>query len=108
MSSRFELYTDKAGEWRWRLRAENSEPIAASSEGYVHKADALHGIEILRAMNGTTEVYQDAKGEWRWRLTHANGNIICTGGEGYVRRSDCEYGLSLSGKLAKEAPVNEI
>ena len=107
MTSHFQLYKDKAGEWRWRLVAENGKSIAASSEGYVAKADALNGIEIVRAMRGTTEVYQDAKGEWRWRLTHANGNIIATGGEGYVARADCEYGLSLTGKLAKDAPVRE-
>lgn len=105
MPNCFELYTDTAGEWRWRLRADNMEPVAASSEGYVAKADALQGVEIMRTMNGATEVYQDTASEWRWRLTHANGNIIATSGEGYVARSDCEYGLSLTTKLAKEAPL---
>ncbi|HEX2021626.1 MAG TPA: DUF1508 domain-containing protein [Candidatus Thermoplasmatota archaeon] len=107
MSSQFQLYKDGAGEWRWRLLAENHESIAVSSEGYVAKADALNGIDILRHMRGQTEVYQDKAGEWRWRLVHANGNVIATGGEGYVARSDCEYGLSLAGKLAKDAPVRE-
>ena len=108
MSSEFQLYTDKAGEHRWRLLAENRKSIAASSEGYVAKADAKHGIDIVRRMDGNANVYQDAKGEWRWRLVHANGKIIATSGEGYVARSDCEYGLSLTGKLAKEAPVREV
>lgn len=107
MTSRFQLYKDNAGHWRWRLLAENSKSIAASSEGYVAKADALQGIDIVRRMGGTTEVYQDKAGEWRWRLTHANGNIIATSGEGYVARSDCEYGLSLTAKLAPGAQVQE-
>lgn len=107
MASQFQLYKDNAGHWRWRLLAENSKSIAASSEGYVAKADAVNGIEIVRAQRGTNEVYQDAKGEWRWRLAHANGKIVATSGEGYVSRSDCEYGLSLVGKLAKDAPLKE-
>ncbi len=107
MTSQFQVFKDNAGEWRWRLLAENSKIIAVSSESYVAKADAVHGIDIVRRMGGRTEVYADQKGEWRWRLVHQNGNIIATGGEGYVARSDCEYGLSLVGKLAPEAPIRE-
>jgi uncharacterized protein YegP (UPF0339 family) len=108
MTTQFQLFQDNKGEWRWRLLAENSKSIAAASEGYVAKADALNGIDIIRHMRGKTEVYEDNKGEWRWRLVHLNGRIIATGGEGYVARSDCEYGLSLVGKLAPEAPVREV
>jgi uncharacterized protein YegP (UPF0339 family) len=108
MSSQFQLFQDSAGEWRWRLLAENGKSIAAASEGYAAKAGAVNGIDVVRHMRGHTEVYQDKAGEWRWRLTHANGNVIATGGEGYVARSDCEYGLSLTAKLAAEAPVREV
>lgn len=108
MPTEFQLYKDKAGEFRWRLLAENGKSIAASSEGYVAKADALNGIDIVRKMRASSTVYQDAKTEWRWRLVHQNGNIIATSGEGYVARSDCEYGLSLVEKLAKDAPVREV
>lgn len=37
--ARFEVYTDKAGEFRFRLVAGNNEPILAS-EGYTTKASA--------------------------------------------------------------------
>jgi uncharacterized protein YegP (UPF0339 family) len=43
----FELYKDKAGEFRFRLRAKNGEPIL-SSEGYSAKASAIGGIERSR------------------------------------------------------------
>ncbi len=33
MAAEFELYKDKAGEFRWRLQAENNEIIADSAEG---------------------------------------------------------------------------
>lgn len=48
MAGRFELYTDKAGEWRFRLKAGNGEVIALASEGYSSKSGALNGIDSIR------------------------------------------------------------
>ena len=44
---KFELYTDKAGAYRFRLRARNGENILAS-EGYAQKASCLNGIDSVR------------------------------------------------------------
>lgn len=44
---KFEMYVDKAGEYRFRLKARNGEIIAAS-EGYKAKASCLNGIESVR------------------------------------------------------------
>ena len=44
---KFELYTDKAGEYRFRLKARNGEVIA-TSEGYKAKPSCLNGIESVR------------------------------------------------------------
>ena len=44
---KWELYTDKAGEYRWRLKAGNGQKIL-SSEGYKAKASAINGIESVR------------------------------------------------------------
>ena len=49
MAMTYTLYTDKAGEWRWRLKHSNGNIIAASSEGYASKASALNGIELVKA-----------------------------------------------------------
>ena len=43
---KFEVYTDKAGEFRIRLKARNGEIIAAS-EGYTAKASCLKGVESV-------------------------------------------------------------
>ena len=40
---KYELYTDKAGEFRWRLKARNGENIGRS-EGYKAKSSAQNGI----------------------------------------------------------------
>lgn len=43
---KFEVYKDKAGEFRFRLIASNGEPILAS-EGYSVKASAIGGCEAV-------------------------------------------------------------
>ena len=43
---KYEMYTDKRGEVRFRLKAKNGE-IIATSEGYKKKASALNGIESI-------------------------------------------------------------
>ncbi|MBE6617731.1 MAG: DUF1508 domain-containing protein [Ruminococcaceae bacterium] len=43
---KYEVYTDKAGEFRFRLKARNGEVIA-QSEGYKAKASCLNGIESV-------------------------------------------------------------
>ena len=44
---KFEIYTDKAGEFRFRLKATNGQIIAVS-EGYKAIASCLNGIESVK------------------------------------------------------------
>ena len=44
----FEVYQDKAGEFRWRLRATNSQVIASSGQGYKEKRSCIAGIESVK------------------------------------------------------------
>ncbi|WP_428030597.1 YegP family protein [Ancylobacter sp.] len=44
---KFEVYKDKAGEFRFRFRASNGEAMV-SSEGYKAKASALGAIESIK------------------------------------------------------------
>jgi len=115
--ARFELYEDKGGQYRWRLRHRNGNVIADGGEG-VHpeaqrpEGDAERATErprrdratrrkrdrpsrgrgVLRAGRGNPsqasfELYEDNAGEFRFRLRHDNGNVIADGGEGYTSRS---------------------
>ncbi len=52
---KFEMYTDKKGEFRFRLKATNGE-IIATSEGYKAKAGCLNGIESIRKNAPEAEV----------------------------------------------------
>ena len=44
---KFEVYLDKRGEYRFRLKARNGE-IIATGEGYKAKASCLNGIDSIR------------------------------------------------------------
>lgn len=44
---KYEIYTDKSGEFRFRLKARNGE-IIATSEGYKSKSGCIGGIESVK------------------------------------------------------------
>lgn len=56
---KFEVYKDKAGEFRFRLKARNGE-IIASSEGYTAKASCLNGVESVRKNAPDAAVEEEA------------------------------------------------
>ena len=41
---KYEIYQDKRGEWRWRLKAANGKILAVSSEGYNGKHNCVNCI----------------------------------------------------------------
>ena len=53
---KFETYTDKGGDHRWRLVASNGQVVAASSEGYKAKTDAMKAVEVIKARARTAKV----------------------------------------------------
>ena len=55
---KFEVYQDKAGEFRFRLKARNGEIIAVS-EGYKAKASCMNGIESVRKNAPDAPVVQE-------------------------------------------------
>lgn len=56
---KFEVYLDKAGEFRFRLKATNGQIIAVS-EGYKALAGCMNGIESVKKNAGSDIVMQDA------------------------------------------------
>ncbi len=59
---KFELYTDKAGKFRFRLKARNGQIIAVS-EAYPAKKSALNGIESVRKNAADSEIVSEAAKE---------------------------------------------
>ena len=118
----FELYADKGGQFRWRLRHRNGNIIASGGQGYSSRQKAMQGLgsvqhnaaggavvvledateddtvedvpEVPAAdSQGTFELFEDKGGEFRWRLRHDNGNILADGGEGYASKSNVRRAL---------------
>ena len=52
---KFEMFTDKGGEFRFRLKATNGQIIAVS-EGYTTKAACVNGIESVKKKAADAEV----------------------------------------------------
>jgi len=58
MAGKFEIYKDKSGEFRFRLKASNGQ-VVASGQGYDSKAGVLKGVEaVKRAADGAALVDQ--------------------------------------------------
>jgi uncharacterized protein YegP (UPF0339 family) len=93
MSHRFDVYEDRAGQYRWRLVASNGRIVADSGEGYTNAANAREAAQRIRDRAPDAalphfdvdhfEVYEDRAGQYRWRLVASNGQIIADSGEGY-------------------------
>jgi uncharacterized protein YegP (UPF0339 family) len=122
----FELYADKADQWRWRLVHDNGNIIADSSEGYASKQKAQQGLDSVKAnapgayvvdtskddgvideggSKATFELFADNAAKWRWRLVHDNGEIIADSGQGYASKQKAKQGLRSVQKNARGAPV---
>lgn len=54
---KFEMYQDKAGEYRFRLKARNGEIIGVS-EGYTTKANCVNGVESVKKNAADAEIVE--------------------------------------------------
>lgn len=57
MAGKFELYQDKGGDWRFRLKAGNGE-VVATGQGYASKAGAMNGIDSVRRNAADADVVE--------------------------------------------------
>ena len=99
----FETYEDSGGEHRWRLRHDNGNIIADSSQGYgsaSSRDDAVERVsqyvqsaDSLRLKPAAFELFRDRAGKYRWRLLYKNGNILADSGQGYASRQKARQGL---------------
>jgi len=106
MAGKFEIYNDKAGEFRFRLKASNGQTILAS-EGYKTKASCDNGIESVKknAPNDTNyERKQTVAGKFMFNLKASNGQIVGTS-ESYETLAARENGIESVKKNAPDATI---
>lgn len=107
MSAKYQVYRDRAGKFRFRLRAANNK-IVAVSEAYESKTGCISGVKSVqkncdahvedktknmkKLSNPKYEVFTDAVGEFRFNLRASNGEIIAAS-EGYETRDGVMNGI---------------
>jgi hypothetical protein len=109
VAGKFEVYKDKAGKYRFRLKAGNGQ-IVLTGQAYKSKDACLDGIDSVKKNSQKEtafEVYEDKKGEFRFRLKAANGEIIGQG-ESYNSRSGCEKGIESVKKNSADSRIVEV
>ena len=105
----FEIYQDKAGEYRFRLKAKNYQNILAS-EGYAQKSGCENGIESVKknAQDASKfELKQAANDKWMFNLKAANGQVIGTS-QMYESEAGAKNGIESVMNNAPDAEVVEI
>lgn len=109
MAGKFELYQDKGGEYRFRLKAGNGEKILAS-EGYKEKSGAENGIASVKKNAPDDERYERktaANGKHHFNLKAANHQVIGTS-ELYESASGMESGIASVKNNAPDAETVDL
>lgn len=109
MAGKFEVYVDKAGEHRFRLKAGNGETIL-TSEGYSKKDGCANGIESVRKNAANPDRFEKIateKGKFRFNLKAANHQVIGTS-QNYDSESGRDNGIASVAKNAPDAKVVEV
>jgi uncharacterized protein len=108
MAAKFEIYADKAGEHRFRLKAGNGE-IILSSEGYSSKSACNNGIESVKTNapdDSRYEKKESASGKFSFSLKAANHQVIGTS-QSYQSASGRDNGIASVMKNAPDARVED-
>ena len=108
MAGKFEIYKDKSGEFRFRLKASNGQNILAS-EGYKTKASAKNGVESVmkNALSADRFEKKDTKGgKFSFNLKSGNSQVIGTS-ESYKSESARDNGIASVMKNAPGAKIDD-
>lgn len=106
MAGKFEVYADKGGDYRFRLKAGNGE-IILSSEGYSSKAACMNGVESVKKNAPDDARYEKkdtASGKFMFNLKAANHQVIGSS-QSYKSASGRDNGIESVKKNAADAAV---
>lgn len=106
MAGTFEIYKDKAGEFRFRLKAGNGE-VVLTSEGYSSRSGAMNGVDSVKKNAPNAERFdatETKSGKYRFNLKAANHQVIGTS-QNYDSASSRDNGIKAVGRAADGAKV---
>ncbi len=105
---KFEVKTDKAGKFRFNLKAGNGQVILAS-QGYASKDACMNGIESVKKNSQSESSFdmQTAKnGQFYFNLKASNGQVIGAS-EMYTTEAARKNGMESIMKNAPDATIQE-
>ncbi len=108
MAGKFEIYKDKAGEFRFRLKAGNGQNILGS-EGYSKKPSCMNGVESVKKNSQNPDRFEcgsTPSGKWTFKLKASNGQVIGTS-QTYSSESGCRNGMKSVGTSSANATVDD-
>jgi uncharacterized protein len=106
---KFELYEDKGGQYRFRLRARNGQIILAS-EGYTSKSGCKNGIASVQNNAADDTRYRretSSNGKHYFVLTAANNEPVGHS-EMYERAQSRDKGIEAVKRVAPGAPTDDL
>ena len=108
MPGKFELYKDKGGKFRFRLKASNGQIILAS-QGYKTKLSANNGIGSVQRNSAADARFErkSSKGKFMFNLKATNGQVVGTS-ERYESEKACENGIKSVAKNAPGAKIEDL
>ncbi len=109
MTSKFELFKDTRGEYRFRLKAGNGE-IILKSEGYGSKAGAENGITSVKTNSPDGSRYDrkvSTNNKYFFNLKAANSQVIGTS-EMYETAAGRDNGIESVKTNAPIAVINDL
>lgn len=109
MPGKFELFTDKSGQYRYRLIVANGEMILMSSCGVDDKSEMLDMIAAVKRHAANPQLFEmvgTSSAKHYFVLKDESQRIIGMGGH-YSSTAGCDAGVKSVGANAPSAPIHD-
>ncbi|CAN5572578.1 hypothetical protein BH11PLA2_BH11PLA2_48160 [soil metagenome] len=105
----FEIYTDKAEDFRFRLKDTDGN-VVVMSQSYAKKADAVKMVTNLKEKTADYkfDYTEDKAKKTRFNIVAKNGQVVASSGKGYDTKADAEKVTAAMVKDAKDAKVDDM
>ncbi|HSH44063.1 MAG TPA: YegP family protein [Arenicellales bacterium] len=109
MAGKIEIYKDKKGEYRFRLKSSNGENILGS-EGYKRKSSAVNGAASVEKNCADASCFIKNKtpgGKYRFNMKSRNHKVIGVS-QNYNSEAACDNGIQAVARAAKGAKIVDL
>ena len=100
-----EVYADKSGGYRWRMKAPNGQTTASSGEAFSSRSNAVRAGRTFsaNAAKHVFEVTTGRTGKSSWKAKARNGQTVATAGETFADKSTAKRAATAAQKAAAKA-----